>query len=298
MLPDYLEQQINDISKKIEETKKLLNDPELSLLAKKEIEQLEEEKKILENSINIPQQTNENKNAGEDSLDRRNVIMEFRGGAGGEEAKIWAKDLMRMYTRFAELQKWEIEQLDEFVIKIKGKNVYKTLKFEAGVHRVQRVPGTERQGRIHTSTATIAVLPELDNVDFFLNPEDIEFDAFRSGGHGGQNVNKVSTAVRLRHRPSGIVVTCQTERYQAQNREIALQMLRARLWEIEEERRLNEVGNLRTDQIGRGMRSEKIRTYNYPQNRITDHRINKSWHNLESIMEGNLEPVISEMKLL
>lgn len=297
MIPDYLQFQINAIDKKITETQALLADPDMASMAQEEIKNLEEEKKLLEESANGSNQltSKQDNEETDDPLDKRNVIMEFRSAAGGEEAKIWAHDLMRMYSRFAQFNGWEVEQLDEMVLKIKGKYAFKNLKYEAGVHRVQRIPDTERQGRIHTSTATVAVLPELEDIDLHINPEDIEFEAFRSGGHGGQNVNKVSTAVRLKHIPSGIVVTCQTERYQVQNRNFAMQMLRARLWEMEEEKQIGKVTDLRSSQIGRGMRAEKIRTYNYPQNRVTDHRINESWHNLESIMDGNIKEVISTL---
>lgn len=296
-LPSYLQEQLNAIDEKINATQELLKDPELAPLAQKEIDELKEQKKILEDSVNQKQASTRSEGLEEDPFDNRNAIIEVRAAAGGEEAKIWANDILRMYTRYALTKGWTVETLDDLVVKIRGKQVYKSLKYEAGVHRVQRVPDTERQGRIHTSTATVAILPELEDVDFYLNTEDVEFAAFRSGGHGGQNVNKVSTAVRLIHKPSGIVVTCQTERYQAQNREIALQMLRAKLWEIEEEKRLNEVGDLRSNQIGRGMRAEKIRTYNFPQNRVTDHRLNKSWHSLEAIMNGNISPILLSLEL-
>lgn len=222
------------------------------------------------------------------------AIIEVRGGTGGDEAKLWATDLLRMYTRYAVAKGWKVEPLDEGVIKIKGSLAYKLLRFEAGVHRVQRIPSTERYGRIHTSTATVAVLPEITETQVYINPSDLEWDFYRAGGHGGQNVNKVSTAVRLRHRPSGMVVTAQTERYQDQNRRIALDLLRAKLWEVEQEKKLETLDAARQF-IGRGMRSEKIRTYNYAQNRITDHRINKSWHDLENIVDGKLEKVLTTL---
>lgn len=218
------------------------------------------------------------------------AIIEARGATGGDEAKIWAGDLLRMYTRFALIKGWKIESIDEGVVRIQGADAYKLLQFEGGVHRVQRVPKTERSGRIHTSTATVAVLPELEDTQVYINPGDLEWEFYRSGGKGGQNVNKVSTAVRLKHRPSGIVVSAQTERYQEQNRRIALTLLRGKLWEIEEEKKLQALGGARAA-IGRGMRSEKIRTYNFPQNRLTDHRVNKSFHNLEEIIEGKMDKV-------
>jgi peptide chain release factor 1 len=201
-----------------------------------------------------------------------------------------------MYTRFAQLKGYRVETLDENIIKIIGRGAFKTFKYEAGVHRVQRVPETEKRGRIHTSTATLSVLPELEDIDLHINPEDVEFEAYRAGGNGGQNVNKVSTAVRLKHKPTGIVVQCQTERFQNQNRENAMKMLRAKLWEIEIEKRHGEVSNLRATQVGRGMRAEKIRTFNFPQDRMTDHRINKSWHNLPKLLAGELFDVETDMQ--
>ena len=222
------------------------------------------------------------------------AIMEFRAGPGGEEAKIWASDLMRMYTRYAQIVGWKVEQLDELAIRIKGTAAFTKLQYEAGTHRVQRIPTTERHGRIHTSTATVAVLPEIPESEVYIRPEDIEWEFYRSGGKGGQNVNKVSSAVRLRHKPSGVVVQCQTERDQYQNRQVALSMLRARLWELSEIEAAKVAGAARSV-IGRGMRAEKIRTYNFPQNRVTDHRINKSWHNLEDIIEGKMAKVTEAM---
>lgn len=222
------------------------------------------------------------------------AIMEFRQGPGGDEARIWANDLLRMYSRYAVILGWKVESLDERVIRIKGPGAFTKLQYEAGTHRVQRIPTTERHGRIHTSTATIAVLPEVPENEIFVRPEDIEWDFYRAGGKGGQNVNKVSSAVRIRHIPSGIVVQCQTERDQFQNRSVALGMLRAKLWEqqlLEREKSMSEQRSI----IGRGMRSEKIRTYNYAQNRVTDHRINKSWHNLEDIIEGKMAKITEAM---
>lgn len=216
--------------------------------------------------------------------------MEFRGGTGGDEAKIWASDLMRMYTRYANLAGWTVKEISDNAIRIKGPDAFTKLQYEAGTHRVQRVPETERQGRIHTSTATVAVLPEIPEQDIHIRNEDLEWDFFRSGGKGGQNVNKVSSAVRLRHKPTGIVVSCQTERDQFQNRTIALSMLRSRLWELEEKKQEQIMGQARSV-IGRGMRAEKIRTYNFPQDRVTDHRINKSFHNIDGVMNGKLTKI-------
>ncbi len=220
--------------------------------------------------------------------------MEFRPGPGGEEAKIWANDLMRMYTRYANLSGWKVQEISENALRVRGPQAFTRLQYEAGTHRVQRVPSTERSGRIHTSTATVAVLPEIPETEVLIRPEDIEWDFFRSGGKGGQNVNKVSSAARIRHKPTGIVVSAQTERDQYQNRQVALSMLRAKLWELEELKAAQQLGAARSV-IGRGMRAEKIRTYNFPQNRVTDHRIGKSWHNLDDIIEGKLSKVSDAM---
>ena len=289
---DYREIQLQELDKKIEDTKTLLEDPSLAEMAKNEIEDLEKQKtEILATMTKNEEETN-------DSLDTRNVIVEVSGAAGGEEAKLWGQELLRMYSRYAQLKGYKVETLDENVIKIEGKGAFEIFKYEAGVHRVQRTPATEKRGRIHTSTATVSILPELEDIDLHINPDDISFEAFRSGGHGGQNVNKVSTAVRLIHKPTGIVVTCQTQRFQAQNRELALEMLRAKLWEIEVEKQHGEISSLKATQVGHGMRAEKIRTYNFPQDRLTDHRINKSFHNLEGILDGNLNEVVDTMKEL
>ncbi|MBI3956160.1 PCRF domain-containing protein [Candidatus Gottesmanbacteria bacterium] len=218
------------------------------------------------------------------------AILEFRPGPGGDEAKIWAGDLLRMYTRYAGSLGWKVETIDDFVIRLRGAGAFTKLQYEAGTHRVQRIPTTERHDRIHTSTATVAVLPDIPENEVSVKPDDLEWEFFRSGGKGGQNVNKVSSAVRLRHKPTGLVVTCQTERDQFQNRQVALSLLRAKLWERELLAREQTVSDQRNI-IGRGMRSEKIRTYNYPQNRVTDHRLQKSWHNLEDIVNGKLQKV-------
>jgi peptide chain release factor 1 len=219
------------------------------------------------------------------------TYIEIRSAAGGDEAKIWATDLLRMYMRYAAKKNWKASQLSGNTVQIVGSGAFDALSNESGVHRVQRVPTTEKRGRVHTSTATVAVLPEVKKSEVKINPDELEWQFFRSSGAGGQNVNKVSTAVRLTHKPSGIVVTAQTERVQLQNRENAMALLRAKLWEREEEKKMREIAGYRSP-IGRGMRSEKIRTYNYPQNRVTDHRIKKKWHNLEQILDGNLDKVL------
>lgn len=223
------------------------------------------------------------------------VYIEIRGATGGDEAKIWATDLYRMYLRFAQQKNWKVTPIDETTLMVTGNNAFDLLRNESGVHRVQRIPSTERKGRIHTSTATVAVLPKINQEEIVIKPDDLEYQFFRSGGHGGQNVNKVSTAVRLIHKPSGIVVTASEERFQERNREIALELLRAKLWQRQEEEKIRTIAGYRSV-IGRGMRSEKIRTYNYPQDRVTDHRIGKSWGNLEAIVDGELDKIIEHTK--
>jgi peptide chain release factor 1 len=305
-MDEYIKNQIELIDDRIKECQALLGDPDMVELANKEIEELTAQKIELIESATTPMEGNDEDDDEIDGVNPNVAILEIRSAAGGDEAGIFAGDLARMYLRFAENQGWRVEELDrnegglgqikELVLLIKGKNAYKSLRFESGVHRVQRVPSTESSGRIHTSTATVAVLPEVEDAEVYINPSDIEFEAFRSGGAGGQNVNKVSTAVRLKHVPTGIVVTCQTERSQLQNRENAMSLLRARLWEIEQEKKFGDLTSNRAAQVGTGDRSEKIRTYNFPQNRITDHRINKSWYNLEGIMEGKLIGVIEALE--
>lgn len=223
------------------------------------------------------------------------VYLEVRGATGGDEAKIWANDLTRMYLRYALKRGWKAIPVDETVVKISGLNVFDDLKNESGVHRVQRIPTTERHGRIHTSTATIVVLPEIKESEVQINPADLDIQFFHSSSQGGQNVQKVSTAVRITHRPTGIIVASQRERFQEQNRRLAMDLLRTKLWEREEEEKMRTVAGYRSA-IGRGMRAEKIRTYNFPQSRITDHRIKKSWGNLETIIDGDLDKVIELTK--
>jgi peptide chain release factor 1 len=304
---NYLKQQLEELDKKIEEAKQVLDDPILGELAKADIEDLEAQKIELQDSASTPMDDESDEDSEDDSDINPNVaIVEIRSAAGGEEAGLFASDLLRMYLRFAEAKGWKVEiidgseggigQIKQAVVKIKGKGVFPSLRYESGVHRVQRVPRTESSGRIHTSTATVAVLPEVPESEVHINPSDIEFEAFRSGGAGGQNVNKVNTAVRLKHIPSGIVVTAQTERSQLQNRENALALLRARLWEAEVTSRSNMIGGARSQMVGSGERNEKIRTYNFPQNRITDHRIGKSWHNLEDIMDGKMDNIVNSLQ--
>jgi peptide chain release factor 1 len=274
-------------------------DQEIADLANLEIENLTGRIKELETQLKlmlVPR----------DPRDERNVILEIRAGAGGDEAGLFAGDLFRMYSRYAERQGWKVEVmslsesgvggLKEVSALIKGKGAFSKLKFESGVHRVQRVPETESQGRIHTSTATVAVLAEVDDVDEINIPtSDIEMDVYKAGGPGGQSVQKNSTAIRLTHKPTGIVVQCQDERSQAQNRARAMSILKARLYEIEESKRQAEQDEDRRTQVGSGDRSEKIRTYNFPQSRITDHRINFSAHQLTAVLDGEIDPFIEEL---
>ena len=274
------------------------NDSELIALAKADVDDLSPKIESLEKEIRgmlVPK----------DLRDERNVIFEIRAGAGGDEAAIFAADLFRMYTRYVDGKRWKVELMSESAIgvggykevifEVKGKGAYSKLKYESGVHRVQRVPTTESQGRIHTSTATVTVLAEVDDVEIEIPESDIVIEVYRSSGAGGQNVQKNSTAVRLYHKPTGMIVTCQDERSQLQNKLRALSILRARLYEIEEQRRRAELEADRRSQVGSGDRSEKIRTYNYPQNRVTDHRIGYSSYNLPAVMDGAIDQFIDEL---
>ena len=282
----------------MEEAEEMMQDKELKELAeaefyeaKEQLPKIEEELKILL----IPK----------DPDDDKNIICEIRTGAGGDEAALFAGTLFRMYSMYAEKRRWSLEVLNEnetglggykeITFMVSGKGVYSRLKFESGVHRVQRVPDTESSGRIHTSTATVAVLPVVEDVEIEINPADIKMEVFRSSGAGGQHINKTSSAVRLIHEPTGIVVECQTERSQFQNRDNAMKMLRTKLYEIEKEKQDSEVANARKTQVGSGDRSEKIRTYNYPQGRITDHRIGMSIYQMENFLNGDIDEMVDNL---
>ena len=281
-----------------EQAEELLSDPEMKALAQEELLQAKEEMERLEQQLQIlllPKDPN----------DRKNVIVEIRAGVGGEEAALFAHSLHRMYSMYAESKRWRVELdsvnetelggVKEITFTIQGEGAYSRMKYESGVHRVQRVPETESGGRIHTSTVTVAVLPEMDTVDVSINPADIEMQVFRSSGAGGQHVNKTSSAVRLIHKPTGTVVECQQERSQFQNRDKAMRILASRLYEMEQEKISDEYTQQRRSQVGSGMRNERIRTYNFPQGRVTDHRIGLTLYRIESILNGDLDEVIDAL---
>ncbi|MBR2603926.1 MAG: peptide chain release factor 1 [Bacilli bacterium] len=287
-----------EVLKNLEEAKELVNDPEMAELAKEDINSLETEKEELEKQIEvelIPKDPNDDKN----------IIVEIRGAAGGDEANLFAGDLFEMYSRYADSKGWRIEIINaeegtaggysQIEFMVKGENVYSKLKYESGAHRVQRVPVTESQGRVHTSTATVLVMPEMTDVDVEIKEEDLRIDVYRSSGAGGQGVNTTDSAVRITHMPTGIVVTCQNERSQLKNKEKAMEILKSRIYDEEIRKQEEAVGSERRSKIGTGDRSEKIRTYNYPQNRVTDHRINLTLMALDRIMQGEIDKLIEAL---
>ena len=289
---------LKEVAEAAEENHKLLDDTELAPLAREELEELSEEKSELEAKLRkllLPKDPNLGKN----------VFLEIRAGAGGEEAALFAADLLRMYSRYCENRRWKLETITlnetgiggikELVVRIEGREVYGKLRYESGVHRVQRIPSTEAGGRIHTSTATVAVLPEADEVDVEVDEKELKVDTFRSSGPGGQHVNKTDSAIRITHLPTGIVVQCQDDRSQQKNRVHAMSMLRAKLYEIEEQKRASEISRTRKTQVGSGDRSEKIRTYNFPQGRITDHRISLTLHKIDAVLGGELDPLLEPL---
>jgi peptide chain release factor 1 len=295
---------VTEIQKALSEyqdTQDLLNEEDMKELAQAELQKDEQLIKNLDEEITSIKIEKEFA----DKDDMKSAVIEIRAGAGGDEAALFAADLFRMYKNYASNQGWAVSIVDysvtegggykEIVAQINGKGVYKALKYESGVHRVQRIPVTESSGRIHTSTASVAILPEAKNVDIEIKPEDLETEVMRASGAGGQCVNKTDSAVRITHKPTGIIVSCQETKHQAQNKEKAMQILRARLYEQKKSEQTDKRSDLRSSQIGSGMRAEKIRTYNFPQNRVTDHRIKKSWHNLEDILNGDIQELLEQI---
>lgn len=303
-----LSEEIAKIDSKIKENQDLLGDPEFKTLEseiKSEIENLEATKISIQNSIDeIQNSGNSSEESSGFEINPNVAIMEVRAGTGGSEAALFAFDLYRMYQRYCEKKKYKTTEefyseesaggIKTVIFEIKGNNVYNIFKNESGVHRVQRVPKTESAGRIHTSTATVAVMPEVKNIEIEIHPDDLIWEFHRSGGSGGQNVNKVSTAVRLTHKPTGLVVDCQEERTQGKNRDKALGYLKSRLYNLMKEQQVKQVSELRLNQVGSGERSEKIRTYNFPQDRITDHRIGKNFGNMALVMNGDIDKILEE----
>ncbi len=313
MNQDYLKNEILRIEDEIKLNQNALEkeqNEDMKLLIRQEIEDLNKQKNDMGLSFsNDYQVEGDSKNKANDDgniadIDENTVILEIRSGTGGDEAGLFARDLYRMYLRYGEKAKWKVSEdyineneaggIKTLIAEIKGDKIYKLLKNESGVHRVQRVPTTESAGRIHTSTATVAVLPKVKKIDIEIKPDDLKWDFFRSGGKGGQNVNKVSTAVRLTHIPTDTVVECQEERYQGKNREKALQILHSKLYTQMKNQSVKNITDLRSSQVGSAERGEKIRTYNFPQDRITDHRINKTWHSMDKVMNGEIENILKD----
>ena len=305
----YLQNEIQRLNSQLEQSKALIQSEthaDMKKLINEEIESITKQKNELEISLatsDDEEKTENNYDNGNSNINPNVATLEIRAGTGGDEAGLFASDLYKMYVKFAEKKGWKTQEifrstnevggLKTITTDIKGNGAYTLLKNESGVHRVQRIPVTESSGRIHTSTATVAVLPEFEKVNVEIKPDDLGWSFFRSGGHGGQNINKVSTAVRVTHKPTGVTVECQEERFQAKNREKALKMLKSRLYSMMQEQQVKNISDLRSSQVGTGERSEKIRTYNFPQDRITDHRINKSWHNLPAILNGQIDNILA-----